>query len=206
MSENNLYPYQLSVVKEERRRLNGHSSAIIWFTGLSASGKSTIARFLDRKLYKRGIHTYLLDGDNIRCGLNRDLGFDQLNREENIRRIGEVSKLFIDAGIIVITAFISPYREDRDKVRKLVENGEFIEIYVKCSLDICESRDPKGLYKKARKGELKNFTGITDPYEEPKKPEIIIDSGSETPENASDLIFSYLEKNHFLSFMEKQEP
>ncbi len=195
----------LSVVKKDRRRLNGHSSAIIWFTGHSASGKSTIARLLDRKLNESGIHTYVLDGDNIRCGLNRDLGFGRPDRAENIRRIGEVAKLFTDAGIIVLTAFISPYRKDRDEVRKMVGNGEFIEIYVKCSLDICETRDPKGLYKKARKGDIENFTGISDPYEEPLNPEIIIDSGIEPPEKAADIIFKYLEENSYLKFLENKE-
>ena len=180
--------------KEHRRKLNLHKSCIIWITGFSGSGKSTIANALECRIHELGIHTYLLDGDNIRHGLNKDLGFDPEGRRENIRRIGEVSKLFVDAGIVVITAFISPYCEDRQLARHLVERGEFVEIYAKCPLDICEKRDPKGLYKKARAGKINEFTGITAPYEEPENPEIIIETNKNTIEESVNKIIIYLLK------------
>lgn len=174
--ENFIIPHEGIITREDRHTLNGHRSAIIWFTGLSGSGKSTLATRLEETLFERGMKTYILDGDNIRVGLNRDLGFTAKDREENIRRIGEVAKLFVDAGIIVITAFISPYKKDREFVRSLVGENEFIEIYVKCPLEICEQRDVKGLYEKARQGIIKNFTGIDDVYEEPDNPEIVLDT------------------------------
>ena len=169
----NITWHEHAVSTIDRGRLNGHQGAVIWFTGLSASGKSTIANAVDHKLHQRGMHTFVLDGDNVRHGLNKNLGFSQEDRTENIRRIGEVAKLLADAGIITLTAFISPYRADRDQARALLEPGRFIEVLVDASLETCESRDPKGLYKKARAGEIKGFTGIDDPYEAPESPELI---------------------------------
>jgi adenylyl-sulfate kinase len=177
------------VTKEERASLKKQKPCIIWFTGLSGSGKSTIANALEKRLHKEGYHTYLLDGDNVRHGLNRDLGFSAEDRVENIRRIGEVAKLMVDAGLIVMTAFISPYREDRQMVRDIVGEGEFIEVFVDTPLEVCEQRDPKGLYAKARAGEIKNFTGIDAPYEEPLASELVIDTCScSPPESVKNLI------------------
>lgn len=187
-----------TVNKGQRRKLNNHKSSVIWITGLSASGKSTLANALECRLHEIGIHSYLLDGDNIRYGLNKDLGFSPEDRQENIRRIAEVAKLFVDAGIMVITAFISPYREDREMARQLVERGEFIEIYTKCPLDICEKRDPKGLYKKARAGQIPEFTGITAPYEEPENPEIIIETSKNNIEKSVNQIIMYLLKQKII--------
>ncbi len=172
----NIVWHEASITKEERRTQNKHQSFILWFTGLSASGKSSVANAFARRLFDRCNQAFVLDGDNVRHGLNKDLGFDEAGRKENIRRIGEVSKLFVENGQIVLTAFISPYREDRQVVRALVEEGEFIEVYVRCSVETCEQRDPKGLYKKARNAEIPNFTGISAPYEEPDNPEIILDT------------------------------
>ena len=190
--------HESDVMKQDRQQLKGHKSAIIWFTGLSGSGKSTISVALEALLFEKGIHTYRLDGDNIRHGLNRNLGFSQADRTENIRRIGEVSKLMIDAGLLTLTAFISPYEEDREQVRQLVEPDEFIEIYIKASLETCEERDPKGLYKKARLGEIKNFTGIDAPYEEPKDPELVIDTDQLSIEEAVESILAYLKKEKYI--------
>ncbi len=187
------------VSKEDRQQSNGHKSAIIWFTGLSGSGKSTISVELEKKLFARGICSYRLDGDNIRHGLNKDLGFSADDRNENIRRIGEVAKLFVDAGLFTLTAFISPYKKDRDQVRGLVEEGEFIEVYVKASIETCEARDPKGLYKKARAGEIKGFTGIDAPYEAPVAPEIVIDTNVLSIDESVALIFNYLQKKAYFS-------
>ncbi|MEK4136718.1 adenylyl-sulfate kinase [Kurthia sp. FSL E2-0154] len=172
----NLTWHEAAIQKEERQQKNGYEGKIVWFTGLSASGKSTIANAFSRRLFDLNRQVYVLDGDNIRQGLNSDLGFGDEARKENIRRIGEVAKLFIDSGQYVLTAFISPFREDRQTVRDLVGEGEFIEVYVKCSIEACEERDPKGLYKKARKQEIPSFTGISSPYEEPLNPEIILNS------------------------------
>lgn len=172
----NLTWHEAAIQKEERQQKNGYEGKIVWFTGLSASGKSTIANAFSRRLFDLNRQVYVLDGDNIRQGLNSDLGFGDKARKENIRRIGEVAKLFIDSGQYVLTAFISPFREDRQTVRDLVGEGEFIEVYVKCSIEACEERDPKGLYKKARKQEIPSFTGISSPYEEPLNPEIILNS------------------------------
>ena len=180
------------VSKEDRRRLNGHGSCVLWFTGLSGSGKSTLATEVEKRLFQSGVRTYVLDGDNIRHGLNRDLGFGKDDRKENIRRIGEVAKLFVDAGIVTLTAFISPYREDRDMVRGLFEPGEFIEIDVKCSLEECERRDPKGFYQKARRGEIKDFTGISAPYEEPVNPELVVETERETVEESVGKVLDFL--------------
>lgn len=188
-----------AVSKEERCKLNGHKGAVLWFTGLSACGKSTIANAVDHKLHKRGKHTFVLDGDNIRMGLNKNLAFSAEDRTENIRRIGEVAKLFANSGSIALTAFISPYRADRDKVREIMPAGEFIEVYVNASLETCEKRDPKGLYKKARAGEIKNFTGISDPYEAPSSPELVLDSDTKDIDQLADEVIAYLEKHGLLS-------
>ncbi|MGE7999974.1 adenylyl-sulfate kinase [Lysinibacillus sp. NPDC093190] len=188
----NIVWHEASITKEERRTQNKHHSFILWFTGLSASGKSSVANAFARRLFERGNQAFVLDGDNVRHGLNKDLGFDEAGRKENIRRIGEVSKLFVENGQIVLTAFISPYREDRQVVRELVEAGEFIEVYVKCSVETCEKRDPKGLYKKARNAEIPNFTGISAPYEEPEHPEIILDTELNSIEECVDLLTDIL--------------
>src|SRR5208282_2652954 len=184
-----------SVTNAERQALLNQKGVIVWMTGLSASGKSTIACILEQMLLHKKKHAYRLDGDNIRMGLNKNLGFSAEDRAENIRRIGEVAKLFSDAGVIAITSFISPYKKDRDAVRAGMKPGEFIEVYVHVSLAEAEKRDPKGLYKKARAGQLKNFTGIDDPYEAPEKPEILIETEKAKPEVAAQLILEYLE-NH----------
>lgn len=169
----NIVWHSMSVKKEDRERLLNQKGMLIWFTGLSGSGKSTVASALEAKLHEMGKLTYLLDGDNVRHGLNSDLGFTDEDRVENIRRIAEVSKLFVDAGVITIATFISPFREDREKVRACLGEN-FIEVFVDCPLEVCEARDPKGIYKKARKGEIKNFTGIDSPYEKPINPDITI--------------------------------
>jgi len=164
------------IKRSDRIRLNNHKSGLIWFTGLSPSGKSTIAHAVEKELFNRSIRTYVLDGDNIRHGLNANLGFNPEDRKENIRRIAEASKLMVDAGIFVLAAFISPYKEDRDAVRRLFAGDNFAEIYVKCSVEACERRDPKGQYKKARAGIIKNYTGVSSPYEEPDNPDLVIDT------------------------------
>jgi len=184
--------HEHTVTREEREALNNHKGAIVWFTGLSGAGKSTLANALEDRLNKMGKRTYVLDGDNVRKGLNKDLGFSDADRVENIRRIGEVSKLMLDAGIIVMTAFISPFRADRDIVRNLVAKGEFIEVYTEADLDICEQRDPKGLYKKARAGEIPEFTGISSPYEAPENPEITINTGDRDIPHCVDELVAYL--------------
>ncbi|MCK1982952.1 MULTISPECIES: adenylyl-sulfate kinase [Peribacillus] len=184
--------HETSLTKELRRKQNGHESTVLWFTGLSGSGKSTIANAVAKELYNRNIRSYVLDGDNIRHGLNKDLGFSEEDRTENIRRIGEVSKLFVDSGQFVLTAFISPFRADRQIVRDLLEEGEFIEVYIKCPIEECEVRDPKGLYDKARKGIIKDFTGIDSPYEEPEQPEIILESDKYSIEECVEQVIGYL--------------
>jgi adenylylsulfate kinase len=193
---NNIIWHHTKITKKDRIKLTDQKPCIIWFTGLSASGKSTIANALEEALYKNGNFTYLLDGDNIRCGLNSDLGFDEKSRTENIRRIGEVAKLFVDSGLIVITAFISPFKKDRKFVRNLVEDKEFIEVFVDTPIEVCQERDPKGLYKKALKGEIKNFTGIDSLYETPDNPEIILKP--DTIENNLKTIINYLITNNFI--------
>ncbi len=187
-------PHQHEITKQDRRSLNNHGSLILWFTGLPSSGKSTIANELEKKLITMGTRTYILDGDNIRMGLCKDLGFSEEDRGENIRRIGEVSKLFVDNGCIVLSAFVSPYIIDRDGVRALVEEGEFVEVFVDAPLAVCEERDVKGLYKKARAGIIKGFTGIDDPYEAPLNPEITIDTSKLSLEESVDVLIAYLEK------------
>ena len=188
-----------SVTRDEREKLLGQKGVTVWMTGLSASGKSTIAVILEQMLLHKKKHAYRLDGDNIRMGLNKNLGFSAEDRAENIRRIGEVAKLFTDAGVIAITSFISPYKKDRDAVRANMKGGEFIEVYVNVSLEAAEKRDPKGLYKKARAGQIKGFTGIDDPYEAPEKPEIVIDTETMKPEVAAQRLLSYLEEHGYLS-------
>src|SRR4030042_83476 len=182
------------ITKENRQALNGHKSMVIWFTGISGSGKSTLSSKLEKKLFEQGIRTYVLDADSIRKGLNRGLGFSRQDREENIRRVGEVAKLFVDAGVVVLTAFISPFQKDRERARSLVEADEFIEIYLKCPLGICEKRDVKGLYAKARRGVLRQFTGVVDPYEEPVHPEIKLETDKMRVEKCLGNILVYLEK------------
>ncbi|WP_085993108.1 adenylyl-sulfate kinase [Oceanobacillus senegalensis] len=195
----NVVWHDSAVTKEERQKRNNHKSAVIWFTGLSGSGKSTISVALEKALYDRNIQTYRLDGDNVRHGLNSNLGFSPDDRKENIRRIGEVAKLMVDAGMITLTAFISPYREDRDNVRGILEEKEFIEVHVNCSLEACESRDPKGLYKKARAGEIKAFTGVDAPYEEPSSPEVVINTEELSVEESVKAILSYLRDNDYIN-------
>jgi len=187
-----------SVARADREKIKGQKGVVIWFTGLSACGKSTIANTVDHMLNQKGRHTYLLDGDNIRMGLNKNLKFSAEDRAENIRRIGEVAKLFGDAGIITLTAFISPYKKDRDAVRALLKDGEFIEVYVNASLETCEKRDPKGLYKKARAGEIKGFTGIDDPYEAPEKPELVLDSNNKGIDELAGEVVNYLKSKGLL--------
>jgi len=171
---------------------------ILWFTGLSGAGKSTVAHALEERLHMMGTSTFVLDGDNVRHGLCGDLGFSVEDRTENIRRVGEMVKLFLEAGVITLTAFISPLLSDRQRVRQLVEEGDFIEIYCKCSLETCEARDVKGLYKKARAGEIKEFTGISSPYEEPEHPEIVVDTDALTIDESVDLLINYMRKRHIL--------
>lgn len=197
----NITWHESGISKQDRERRNRHKGAIIWFTGLSSSGKSTIAVELQALLFELGHNTYVLDGDNIRHGLNKDLGFSPQDREENIRRIGEVARLFCDSGSLIITAFISPYQKDRAKVRSLVHEGDFIEVFVKADISTCEKRDPKGLYKKARQGEIKEFTGISAPYEEPQNPEIIVDTQNLTKEESAQTILNYLLEK---GYIEKQ--
>jgi adenylylsulfate kinase len=187
-----------TVSRPDRERLLGQRGVTVWLTGLSAAGKSTIAVILERMLLERGRHAYRLDGDNVRHGLNKNLGFSAEDRAENIRRIGEVAKLFTDAGVIVIASFISPYRSDRDAVRALMPPGDFVEVYVKVSVEAAERRDPKGLYKKARAGEIRGFTGIDDPYEAPVRAELVLDTEARTPEDSAKEIERYLERNGYL--------
>lgn len=197
MKSTNITWHEGQVTKEKRQELNNHKSAILWFTGLSGAGKSTLSVAVEKELHQRGIRTYILDGDNVRHGLNKNLGFSPEDRTENIRRIGEVSRLFADAGVMTLTAFISPYREDRDMVRELVNEGEFIEVYVKCGLEECEKRDPKGLYQKARSGEIKGFTGIDAPYEEPSSPEVTVETDKHPLEVSVQQVINYLiDKNY----------
>ncbi|WP_152657828.1 adenylyl-sulfate kinase [Oceanobacillus sp. CFH 90083] len=190
--------HHAKVTKEQRRHLNKHKSAVVWFTGLSGSGKSTISVELEKELHHLGVRTYCLDGDNIRHGLNKDLGFRPDDRKENIRRIGEVSKLMVEAGLVVLAAFISPYRADRNEIRKRMDDGEFIEVFVNAKIETCESRDPKGLYKKARAGEVKEFTGIDAPYEAPLNPECIVNTDKQSVEESVQTIMSYLKAEGYL--------
>lgn len=178
-TNNNVVWHHATVTRQRREQQNGHRSAILWFTGLSGAGKSTLAHAVEEALHQRGCRTFVLDGDNVRHGLCKDLGFSTADRIENIRRVGEIAKLFMEAGIIVLTAFISPFRADRERVRNMVEHGEFIEIYCDTPLEICEARDTKGLYEKARAGQIPEFTGISSPYETPENPELAVNTGTD---------------------------
>jgi bifunctional enzyme CysN/CysC len=188
----NIHAQKLVVDKSARETLNGHKARVLWFTGLSGSGKSSIADALEQRLHKRGIRTYILDGDNVRYGLNQDLGFDDADRVENIRRVAEVAKILADAGIVVLTSFISPFKAERDMARRLFEDGEFLEIHVDTPIEAAEKRDVKGLYVKARRGELPNFTGVDSPYEAPEKPEIHLRSGKESIDACVQQVVDYL--------------
>jgi adenylylsulfate kinase len=190
------------VTHEARVQRNGHQAAILWFTGLSGAGKSTLSTAVEKELFQRRCHTYKLDGDNIRFGLNRDLGFSPADRTENIRRIGEVAKLMMDAGTICLTAFISPYRSDRQGARDITPEGRFIEVYCKCSLAECERRDPKGLYKKARAGEIPEFTGISAPYEEPETAEIVVETDKHDVEECVRQVIEHLKDRGILTMAE----
>ncbi|WP_026562817.1 adenylyl-sulfate kinase [Bacillus sp. J37] len=191
----NIQWHKTTVSKQDRESLNGHKGKIIWLTGLSGSGKSTIANWVEKELINQGIHTYLLDGDNLRLGINSNLGFTQEDREENIRRISEIAKLFVDAGIVILIATISPFKKDRDKARQKVKDGEFIEVYIKCTLEECEKRDPKGFYQKARLGKIKHFTGVSQPYEEPTNPELIIETTTQAIPTSVHQLTTYILKN-----------
>ncbi len=199
LNNENIVWHEHHVTKQERSNLKNQKSCILWFTGLSGSGKSTIANAVESKLLELNKHTYLLDGDNVRMGLNKGLTFSDEDRVENIRRIGEVAKLFVDSGLIVLTAFISPFQKDRDMVRDLVDSDEFVEIYIDTPLEVCESRDPKGLYKKARSGDIPNFTGISSPYEAPNKAEIHIKTDKFSIEEAVKQIINFLETKGYLN-------
>jgi adenylylsulfate kinase len=192
MSGKNLVWHQATVTREARQLQNGHKSAIVWFTGLSGAGKSTLAHAVEDRLYKMGCRTFVLDGDNVRHGLCSDLSFSNKDREENIRRVGEAAKLFLEGGVIVLTAFISPFRSDRERVRNLTLHGDFMEVYCKCSLEICEQRDVKGMYKKAREGKILEFTGISSPYEEPYNPELTLETGSISVEESASKVMDIL--------------
>lgn len=192
-TEKNIVWHHATVTRERREKLNRHRSVILWFTGLSSAGKSTLAHAVEEKLHQKGCRTFVFDGDNVRHGLCRDLGFSDADRHENIRRIGEMAKLIIEAGVIALTAFISPFKKDRDQIRQLVSQDDFIEIYCNCPLKVCEQRDPKGLYQRARAGEIKAFTGITSPYEVPENAELVIDTEQDL-EDCVDRVMAYLDK------------
>jgi len=191
-SSSNVVWHNATVTRERRQTQNGHKSVILWFTGLSGAGKSSLAHAVEEQLHQLGCRTYVLDGDNVRHGLCGDLGFSVEDRVENIRRIGEVAKLMLESGVIVMTAFISPFQSERETARKLVPHGEFIEVFCRADIEVCESRDVKGLYRRARAGEISNFTGISSPYEEPSKPELIVDTGSSSVEDCVDKILGLL--------------
>jgi adenylylsulfate kinase len=187
------------VKRAERNQRNGHKSVVLWLTGFSGAGKSTLAHAVERRLYEEDCATFVLDGDNVRHGLCNDLGFTQGDREENIRRVGEMAKLFTEAGVIAITAFISPYIADRERVRSILPAGEFIEIYCRCALNICEDRDVKGLYAKARQGLISNFTGISSPYEPPQNPELTVDTGTRSLDECVAQVIDYLRQQQIIS-------
>ena len=195
----NIVWHQATVSRADRAQQRGHRSAILWFTGLSGAGKSTLANAVNAALFEKGLNCYVLDGDNIRHGLCKDLGFSDAAREENIRRIGEVSKLFLDAGVVVLTAFVSPFKADRERARALVDAGDFIEIHCAANLEVCEQRDTKGLYAKARAGEIQEFTGISSPYEAPEAPELRLDTGSQSLGDSVAQVIGYLEAQGLIS-------
>ncbi len=190
--EENIIPYNYQISIDDRRKLNGHNSFLLWFTGLSGSGKSTIANLVEQKLFQQGVRTYMLDGDNIRKGINKDLTFAPEDRTENIRRIAEVANLMVEAGLVTLAAFVSPYKKDRENIKSIVKDVNFIEIFVNTSVEECERRDVKGLYKKARAGEIKNMTGISAPYEAPENPDIEIKTEEESIEKSVERIVNYL--------------
>lgn len=199
LEDNHVVWHNGYVDRWDRNRLNGHQSRLVWFTGFSASGKSTIAHHVEKELLDRSVRAYVLDGDNIRHGLNNDLQFSPAERRENLRRVAEVAKLFVDAGILVLAAFISPFKADREYIRNQFTGKDFLEIYVKCSLAECEKRDPKGQYQKARAGLINNYTGITSPYEEPENPNLIIDTEELDIQQTVRRVIDLLEKNNYLS-------
>jgi len=190
--------HKATVTRERREKMNGHRSFVLWFTGLSGSGKSTLAHAVEEQLHQHGCRTFVFDGDNVRHGLCSDLGFGEEDRKENIRRIGEMTKLFVEAGVIAMTAFISPFREERRKVRELFGEGEFVEVYCDCSLETCEERDVKGLYAKARAGLIPNYTGISSPYEAPEDPEILVNTDDEPLEESIEKVMNYLKEHRLV--------
>lgn len=194
----NVVWHDLYLDKKTRSLLKNQHPCLLWFTGLSGAGKSTIANIVEQKLNADGKHTYLLDGDNIRHGLNRDLGFSSDDRIENIRRVGEVGKLFVDAGLITLASFISPFRSDRMIVRELFEQNEFLEVFISAPLSVCEERDPKGLYRKARQGQIPNFTGVDSPYEAPESAEVVLSTAESTPEECADMLISYMISHRYI--------
>ncbi len=196
--DNNIFPFEALIKSGDRHVLNQHRSALLWLTGLSGSGKSTLAHAVEARLYEMGVRSYVLDGDNIRTGLNKDLGLSPEDRKENIRRIAEVAKILVDAGILVFASFIAPYRESRRFVRELMKDWPYHECYIKCSLDVCELRDPKDLYKKARRGEIMNMTGVSAPYEEPENPDLIIETDILTLDRSVDLVIKFLVEHQII--------
>ena len=198
MKENHVVWDDRFVKRNERNRLNNHKSGLVWLTGLSASGKSTIAHLVERELFRKGVRTYVLDGDNVRHGINSNLGFSREDRKENLRRIAELSKLLIDAGMVVLAAFISPYHEDRAYIRKRLDGDNFVEVYVKCRVEECERRDPKGQYQKARSGIIKEYTGISSPYEEPENPDLVLDTEKDEIATSVRHVLEMLEKRKFI--------
>jgi adenylylsulfate kinase len=196
--ENHVVWHETLVGRRDRERMNKHKSGLIWFTGLPSAGKSTIAHHLEKELFERGLRTYVLDGDNVRHGINADLGFSREHRKENLRRIAELARLMVDAGVVVLAAFVSPYRDDRAFIRQKLGDGNFFEVYVRCSPEVCEMRDPKGNYKRAREGDIKNFTGVTAPYEEPEAPDIVLDTEQADVSQCIQSILGLLEQRKFM--------
>lgn len=198
MNDRNVVWHHATITRQRREELHGHRGTVLWFTGLSAAGKSTLAHAVEEALYTKGCRTFVLDGDNVRHGLNKDLGFSIEDRDENLRRVGETAKLFLEAGTIVLAAFISPLRRERETIRSLMPHGDFLEIYCEASIEVCEQRDPKGMYQKARKGEIKEFTGISSPYEAPLKPELTVPTGSQSLEQSVEQVLALLRERQVL--------